>query len=37
MSNSNTNLIVRLYSNYTEQYYVSIANLDLDRAKNLLM
>ena len=37
MSNSTANLIVKLYNNYTKEYNVSIANLELDKAKNLLM
>ena len=37
MSNSTANLIVKLYNNYTKEYNVSITNLELDKAKNLLI
>ncbi len=37
MSNSTADLIVKLYNNYTKEYNVSINNLELDKARNLLM
>jgi len=37
MSNSTANLIVKMYNNYNKEYNVSINNLELDKAKNLLM
>jgi hypothetical protein len=36
MNYSTAELIVKLYNNYKKQYYVSIANLELDKAENLL-
>jgi hypothetical protein len=37
MTNSVANLIIKLYNNYTKEYSKSINNLDLDKAKDLLM
>jgi len=37
MSNSTANLIVKLYNNYQNEYNLSIRNLELDKAKNLII
>jgi hypothetical protein len=37
MSNSTANLIVKLYNNYQNEYNLSIRNLELDKARNLII
>jgi hypothetical protein len=37
MSNSTANLIVKLYNNYQNKYNLSIRNLELDKARNLII